>query len=71
MYILIYDSLRSTSTPQIGIYLSHYLKLLSDLKVFSKWCPLQIPRSMANLLLSNGRPFQSEDQRENVNIYYC
>jgi hypothetical protein len=31
------------------------------LRVFSDRCPFQILRSMADLLLSNRRPFQSQD----------
>jgi hypothetical protein len=44
-FTYIFDRLRSvsgcklSSTPQIGILLHHYLKSLSDLKVFSNRCP--------------------------------
>jgi hypothetical protein len=57
----IFDRLRSTSTPQIGIHWRHYLKSRTNLRVFSNWCPFQVLRSMSDLLLSNRRPFQSED----------
>ena len=39
----------------------HYLKSQSDLRVFSNWCFFQFLRSMADLLLSNQRPFLSEE----------
>ena len=58
----IYDRLRSTLTSQIGVHWRHYLKLRSYLRVFSNRRLFQILRSMADLLLSIRRPFQSEDQ---------
>jgi hypothetical protein len=62
-----YDTLRSASgiklasIPEIGIHRRHYLKSRSDLRVFSNRHPFLILRSMADLLLSNQRLFQSED----------
>jgi len=44
------SGLKSASTPQICIHWRHYLKSLSDLRVFSNRHPSQILRSMANLL---------------------
>ena len=48
--------LKSAST-----YVNISNKSWSNLRVFSNQRPFQILRSMANLLLSNRRPFQSED----------
>ena len=36
---------------QIGIHWCHYLKSQSDLRIFSKWYPFHILRSMADLLV--------------------
>ena len=59
--IHIFDRLRSTSTPQIGVHWRHYLKSRSNLRIFSNWRPFQVLRSMSDLLLSNRRPFHSKD----------
>ena len=53
--------LKSTSTPQIVFHWCHSLKSPSDLRVFSNRRSFQILRSMADVLLSNQCPFQSED----------
>jgi len=37
----IYDRLRSTSTPQIGVHWRHYLKSRSNFRIFSNRHPFQ------------------------------
>jgi hypothetical protein len=61
IYIRSTSSLYSTSTPQIVAHWRHYLKSRFDLRVFSNRHLFQILRSMADLLLSNRRPFQNKE----------
>jgi hypothetical protein len=47
----------------------HYLKSRSNLRVFSNWCPIQIPRSTADLLVRDRAYVNCQQSKSALSIF--